>query len=360
MAGPKVFIFCPIDTSGATHRRLEAAGCELILGDEGWISPTGHTDDDLIAILKDCDAVTGTMMRGASFSKRVLASCDKLRIVAKYTIGCDDVDTDAATELGILVTHGPTESNWGGVAEGTIANMLCILKKLRERDRHLKSGGEWRTPELTGTYLGARTEGPRADGYPGLTIGIVGMGRVGTRVADLLRPWKVRILACDPYIPDTHFGEHGATKVDLHTLLRESDVITLHTFLSRETTRMIGEAEFAMMKPGVVFLNASRGPVVVESALIKALNDGKVAAAALDVFEREPLPLDSPLRQMGDKVLLAPHVISNNVGSGLEPAIGWATDSILLALKGELPPDNVFNREVIPAWKERFGGRPIL
>lgn len=123
---------------------------------------------------------------------------------------------------------------------------------------------------------------------------------------------------------------------------------------------MIGEAEFALMKPGVLFMNASRGPVVVEEALVRALQDGKVGAAALDVFEREPLPVDSPLRQMGDKVLLSPHVISNNVGSGLEPAIGWATDSILLALKGEVPPDNVFNKDVIPAWKERFGGRPVI
>ncbi len=360
MAGAKVFVFAPIDSTGATHRRLEEAGCELVLGDPGWISPTGHMDDELISILRDCDAVTGTMMRGASFSRRVMESCDKLRIIAKYTSGCDDVDTDSATDLGILVTHGPTESNWGGVAEGTIANMLCLLKKLRERDRHLKTGGEWRTPELTGTYLGARTEGARADGYPGLTIGIVGMGRVGTRVADLLRPWRVRVLACDPYIPESHFGEHGATRVDLPTLLRESDVITLHTFLSRETTRMIGAAEFAQMKRGVVFLNASRGPVVVEQALMEALQSGRVGCAALDVFEVEPLPMDSPLRSMGDKVLLAPHVISNNVGSGLEPAIGWATDSVLLALRGEVPPDNVFNRDVLPAWKERFANRPVI
>lgn len=174
MAGPKVFIFAPIDTSGATHRRLEQNGCELVLGDGAWISPTGHTDDELIVIIKDCQAVTGTMMRGASFSRRVMEQCDKLRIIAKYTIGCDDVDTDAATDLGIMVTHGPTESNWGGVAEGTVANMLCVLKKLRERDRHLKTGGEWRLPELTGTYLGSRTEGARADGYPGLTVGSLG------------------------------------------------------------------------------------------------------------------------------------------------------------------------------------------
>src|SRR5579883_725662 len=234
----KVFIFAPADPNGETHRKLEQNGCEVSLGKASWHTPQGNTEGEIATAARDADAMCGTSIRSTPITRAIMEGADKLRIVAKYTIGCDDVDTDAATELGILVTHSPTESNWGGVAEGTIANMLCILKKLRERDRHLKSGGEWRTPELTGTYLGARTEGPRADGYPGLTIGIVGMGRVGTRVADLLRPWKVRILACDPYIPDTHFGEHGATKVDLHTLLRESDVITLHTFLSRETTRI--------------------------------------------------------------------------------------------------------------------------
>jgi D-3-phosphoglycerate dehydrogenase / 2-oxoglutarate reductase len=359
MSQPRVFIFAPIDTSGESHRRLEQNGCELVLGSASWVTPQGGSEDEVIAIAKDCDALAGTMIRSTSISRRVMESCDKLRIIAKYTIGCDDVDTDAATELGIMVTHGPTESNWGGVAEGTMANMLCILKRLRERDSYLKSGGAWRDEGFSGTYLGSRTEGARADGYPGITVGILGMGRVGTRLADLLRPWKVRLLACDPYIPESHFAEHGAQRVDLPTLLRESDVLTLHTFLSKETTHLIGDKEFAMMKPSVVFLNASRGPVVDEPALVRALQDNRIAAAALDVFEREPLALDSPLRQMDDKVLLAPHMISSNRGSGLGPAIAWATDSMLMAFRGEVP-DNVFNRDVIPAWKERFGGRPII
>src|SRR5581483_1204419 len=208
MAAAKVFIFAPADETGETHRRLEEAGCALTLGKAGWHTPQGNNEDEMRELARDADALAGTSIRSSPITRGIMEASNKLRIVAKYTIGVDDVDVDAATELGILVTHGPTESNWGGVAEGTIANMLCILKKLRERDRHLKSGGEWRTPELTGTYLGARTEGARADGYQGLTIGIVGMGRVGTRVAELLRPWRVRVLACDPYIPEAHFAEH--------------------------------------------------------------------------------------------------------------------------------------------------------
>jgi len=363
MAQPKVFIFAPIDTTGASHRRLEQGGCQVILPPAdraaSWATPQGSTKEEVIAAAKDSDALCGTMIRSTDLDREIMEQCDKLRIIAKYTIGCDDVDTDAATELGIMVTHGPTESNWGGVAEGTMANMLCILKQLRERDRHLKAGGEWRDAKFTGTYVGSRLEGPRADGYPGLTIGIVGLGRVGSRLADLLRPWKVRVLACDPYIPDSQFIEHGATKMDLQTLLKESDVISMHVFLNKETTHLIGDKEFALMKPKTVFLNASRGPVVDELALIRALQQDKIAAAGLDVFEHEPLAVDSPLRKMGDKVLLSPHMISTNHGSGLEPAIGWATDSILMAMRGEVP-DNVFNKEVIPAWRERFGGRPLI
>ena len=253
-------------------------------------------------------------------------SSDRLRIVAKYSIGCEDVDVDAATARGILVTYGPTESNWGGVAEGALTYMLCLLKKVRERDTYLKTDGAWRDPSLIGTYVGARA----SDGYAGITIGIVGLGRVGTRLADLLRPWNARVVACDPYVPDAHFAGHGVRRVDLPTLLAESDVVTLHCFLNRETRHLMGAAEFARMKPTAIFMNASRGGVVDEAALVDALRSDTIAGAALDVFEHEPLPLDSPLRGLGNKVLLSPHMITNNVGSGVGPAIVLATEAILL------------------------------
>ena len=116
---------------------------------------------------------------------------------------------------------------------------------------------------------------------------------------------------------------------------------------------MLGEAELSMMKPSAILLNTSRGPVVDEKALNSALKEGVIAGAALDVFEDEPLAQESPLRQLGNKVLLSPHMVSSNVGSGLGPGIKWATESVLKALRGEVP-DNVFNKEVIPLWVERF------
>jgi len=349
-------VFSPIDAAADTYQQLEEHGCELQVAPRPWASPMAPSPQELMAGARDSDVLLGSAIYNTTISREVMASAPRLRAVSKYSIGCEDVDDEAATELGILVTYGPTESNWGGVAEGTMAYMLALLKKVRERDRYLKTDGPWRDPSLVGRYVGAR-----ADGYPGLTIGIVGLGRVGTRLADLLRPWRARLIACDPYVADDHFAAHGVQRVDLPTLLAESDVVSLHCFLNRETRHMIGAEQLARMKSSAILVNACRGPVVDEAALIDVLQNQRIAGAALDVFEREPLPLDSPLRGLGDSVLLSPHMITNNVGSGIGPAIGMATDAVLQVLNGELPDEEViFNRAVIPLWKERFGGKSLL
>jgi D-3-phosphoglycerate dehydrogenase len=353
MPAPRILIFAPADATGETHRRLEAEGCELLLGKASWDTPQGNSEPEMIQMARGCVALMGTSIRNSPISRAIMESAEGLRIVAKYTIGTDDVDVEAATALGILVTHGPTESNWGGVAEGTITAMLTMLKKTRERDRHLKEGGDWRKPDFQGIYLGAR-----ADGYRGITLGLVGLGRVGGRVATLLRPWQMRILATDPYVPAERFAEHGVERVDLDTLLRESDVVSLHVVLTRETRHMIGPRELALMKPTAILVNTARGPCVQEAALVEALLRKQIAGAALDVFEEEPLSRDSPLRNLGDAVLLSPHMVSSNVGSGLGPGIRWATESVLKALRGEVP-DNVYNRDVIPSWESRFGGQSV-
>ena len=353
MAGSKVFIFAPADPTEETHRKLEGKGCKLILGKASWDTPQGNNEEEMASMAVGCDALTGTSIRSSPITKKIMQSSNKLRIVAKYTIGVDDVDVDAATELGILVTHCPTESNWGGVAEGTVAAMLTQLKKIRERDQYLKGGGPWRQKEFEGTYIGTR-----ADGYQGITIGLIGLGRIGSRVADLMRPWNANILACDPYVLDAEFSEHGVKRVDLLTLLKESDVVSLHVVLNRETRHMIGALQLSQMKPSAILINTSRGYCVNEADLVGALDKKQIAGAALDVFEEEPLALDSPLRKMGDRVLLSPHMVQANVGSGLGPGIHWATNSVLAALEGKLP-DNVFNKEVIQQWESRFGGKSV-
>jgi phosphoglycerate dehydrogenase-like enzyme len=238
------------------------------------------------------------------------------------------------------------------VAEGTVAIMLCLLKRLRERDTHLKSGGAWRDERLEGRYLGRRFE----DGYPGLVVGLVGFGRIGRRVRRLLQGWDVRIIACDPYVDDDVFAAAGVERVDYQTLLCTADVVSFHVTLTRETRHMLGDGELAFMKPNAILLNTSRGAVVDESALVHALESNQIAAAGLDVFEDEPLASHSPLRGLGDKVVLSPHMISSNVGGGLKPGIRWATQAVLTALRGDVP-EHVFNTEVVPRWQQRFGGR---
>ncbi|MCH8055311.1 MAG: 3-phosphoglycerate dehydrogenase [Deltaproteobacteria bacterium] len=353
MESAKIFIFAPADTEGTTHKKMEERSCELVLGEASWDTPQGNNEAEMARMARGADALIGTSIRSSPISKKIMQSSDKLRIVAKYTIGVDDVDVEAATEMGILVTHCPTESNWGGVAEGTVGAMLTLLKKSRERDRHLKEGARWRDMRLQGSYVGSR-----ADGYQGITIGLIGIGRVGGRVATLMRPWNARILACDPYVPDSRFEELGVKKVDLNSLLRESDVVSLHVVLTKETRHMIGAEQLAMMKPTAILINTSRGFCVDEGALVEALRNDKIAAAALDVFAYEPLALESPLRILGDKVLLSPHMISSNVGSGLKPGILWATESVFKALQGEVP-DNVYNKEVISQWERRYGGKSV-
>ncbi len=355
MAAPRVFVFAPADREGDTHRQLESAGCQLLLGKASWETPLGDNEDEMVTMARSADALIGSSIRSSPITRRIMESSGKLRIVAKYTIGVDDVDVEAATELGILVTHSPTQSNWGAVAEGTIAMMLGLLKRLRERDTHLKSGGSWRDERLEGLYLGRRSD----DGYPGLTVGLVGLGRIGRRVTRLLQPWDLRILAFDPYVSDEVFAVSGVEPIDYRTLLRTADVVSFHVTLTRETRHMLAAHDLALMKPSAVVLNTSRGAVVDEPALARALEEGQIAAAGLDVFEDEPLAMDSPLRRLGDRVLLSPHMLAYNVGGGLRPGIAWSTRSVLSALRGEVP-DNVFNTEVIQRWRERFGGHSVL
>lgn len=356
MVKPKVFVFAPADPTGEAHKMLTDAGCELVLGRANWDTPQGDDEAEMAKLTEGCQAMMGTSIRSTPITQKIMQASKDLRIVAKFTIGVDDVDVDAASELGILVTHGPTESNWGGVAEGTITHMLTLLKKTRERDRYLKTTTGWRDLAMQGTYVGKRD----SDGYPGIVIGIIGLGRIGSRVANLMRPWGMRIISYDPYVPDSKFADLGVERMSsLETLLRQSDVVTLHVVLTKETRHMISGPQLAMMKPTAILINTSRGFCVDEKAVAEALEQNRIAGAALDVFEYEPIPADSPFRKMDDRVLISPHMVSSNHGSGLKPGLLWGTKSVLSALRGEVP-DNVYNKDVIAQWQSRFGGKSVL
>lgn len=323
----------------------------MILGQATW--RTGIDRNTLLELVCGAHALMGATIKRAPIDGNFLDRLPELRIVSKYTIGVEDVDLDAATARGILVTHCPTEANWGGVAEGTVGFMLTLLKRVRERDRHVKAGG-WRDSSLMGAYLGSRE-----DGYPGLTIGIVGLGRCGSRVAELLSTWRVRMLACDPYVEEEKFQHLGVVRTDLPTLLRESDVVTLHVTLTEETRGFIGARELAFMKSSAILINTSRGAVVDSDALCNTLETDGIAAAALDVLPEEPPGEQDRILTLGDKVLLCPHMISANHPGTLQPAIPWATDATLAALRGRVP-EHVCNVDAVPLWLARFGDRPLI
>ncbi|HEY7301608.1 MAG TPA: NAD(P)-dependent oxidoreductase [Xanthobacteraceae bacterium] len=353
MSKPKILIFAPREEPPETINALEGLGCEIMFGDRAWQLPRTAHEETVVQAARDTVALMGTSMRHTPISRRIMQASQRLRVIAKYTVGVDDIDTEAATDLGIMVCHAPTESNCFGVAETTIALMLSLLKKVAQRDADVRAG-KWRTPDNYAYYVGGRS----SDGFAGQTIGLVGLGRIGTRVAQLLAPWRARLIAYDPYVPPAHFLTHNVRAVDYDTLLREADVVSFHVVLTKETRYMFGERELGLMKPNAIVINTARGKVIDEKALAKAIESGRIRGAAIDAFEEEPLPLDSPLRKLGERVLLSPHSASYTEGGELRQGVTWATRSVVTALKGGIP-DNVYNRDVIPRWRERFGGASI-
>lgn len=344
---PTVLIYRPQDVSGDSHRRLEHEGCRLCVVE---------ADDDLDAVLRRetrVDAVLAASFRGFRLDRARLEESPDLRIVSKYTIGVDDVDVEAATELGILVTHCPTEANWGGVAEGTIALMLALTKKLEARSARVKQGG-WRSDDLRGTYLGARE-----DGYSGITLGIIGLGRIGRRVAELIAPWKVRLLATDPYVDESEFVRYGAEPVTLEELFSRSDVVSVHCALTEETERMINRDTLRLMQPHAMLINTARGRIVDVDAVCDALDNDGLGGAAFDVLPAEPPAADARILRTDDRVMLSPHMIAANKGGTLTAAIPWATDAVLVALRGRVP-SHVYNETVIASWTTRFAEKPLL
>jgi len=170
MSKPKVLIFAPREEPPETIKSLEGLGCEVIVGNRDWQLPRTHYEDDVVEAARDAVALMGTSMRHTPISRRIMQASQRLRVVAKYTVGVDDIDTDAATELGIMVCHAPTESNCFGVAETTVTMMLALLKKLRERDADVRAG-KWRTLDNYSYYVGSRA----SDGFPGQTRSSVTM-----------------------------------------------------------------------------------------------------------------------------------------------------------------------------------------
>lgn len=296
-----------------------------------------YSQQEQIALYAGAD-VAMTM----SMSRPVMEALPGLRAIVALAIGVERIDVPAATGLGILVCNSPSVENIIGVAEAAVGQMLALTKRLKHKE-NLMRRGEWGGDSSRGRLLWQR-----------MTIGLIGFGRIGVEVARRLAPWDIKLLVFDPFVPEERIREAGATRVDLPALLRESDVVSIHVTVTPETRGMIGEPQLRLMKPTAYLVNTARGEVLDEDAMVRALQDGWIAGAALDVFHEEPLPMESPLRQVDpERLILTPHNISHTFESR-DGNVRLAVDSVARILRNEVP-GTVVNPEVAERWLSRWG-----
>jgi len=294
------------------------------------------TEDGVIEAARDADALLVHFQ--PLTPRRVLEALPKMKVISRHGVGVDCIDVEAATEMGICVCNTPGV-NTTEVADHAMALLLGITRRIPMLNYPVKQG--WWSENYDGLYE-QRTGLTR---IAGKTVGIIGLGNIGRTFSTRVRGFApARIIASDPYVPQTVGDLHGVQMVDLETLLAESDFISVHTPSNEETHHLINEATLAKMKPSAVLINTSRGPVVDEAALNAALESGQIAAAGIDVADEEPLPADSPLLQR-DNILITPHFAGYSEVSDAAAAFRWP-DNIVRVLSGR-QPHGLANPDVI-------------
>ncbi|QDV48297.1 phosphoglycerate dehydrogenase [Gimesia fumaroli] len=267
------------------------------------------------------------------YTRDVLEQLPDLRVISRYGVGYDAVDLEACDELGIAVTITPGV-NHHSVAEQAFALLMGVARLTRSQDRAVRSG-QWEralTPRVWGS-----------------TIGIVGLGRIGQAVATRAIGMGMQVLAYDPFPNQAFADEHQIKLADLDTLLTQSDYVTLHLPVTPDTIDIINRDTLAKMKSGSVLINTARGGLVDEEALIEALESGHLRAAGLDVYKKEPLPVESPLIKL-ENVLLSCHIGGLDQESHRD-AYAMAAQNIVKLYQGEWPEECVVNLKNITEWK---------
>lgn len=234
----------------------------------------------------------------------------KLKAIGRAGVGVDNIDLTAATEAGILVLNSP-EGNTASAAEHTVALMFSLARKVPAADASMKNGN-WERNKFMGSELFNKT------------LGVIGLGKVGGRVAHMAQAIGMKVLVFDPLMSAERAAQLGLTSVALEEIWKRADFITIHTPKNRETTNLVSGAVLSRVKEGVRIINCSRGGIIDEAALARAIREGRVAGAALDVFDSEPPAKDSPLLELGDKVVLTPHLGASTVEAQFNVAIDLA------------------------------------
>ena len=309
--------FPAVLTGTVAERQLRALGDVTIYTERG-----ADREAELIRRIADADVVLNIRAH-ARFSSTVLGACDRLRVISVWGTGTDHIDLDACHARGVTVTNTPGV-NANAVAEHTMALMLAVTRRVPATDAAVRAG-QWPRVML------AQLEGK--------TLGIVGLGAVGRRVATLAAPFGMRLLASAHRDDEGRAAAVGAHNVPIETLLRDSDVVSLHLRLSDETTGFLDRGRLALMKPSAFLINTARGGLVDRDALVEALRDGRLAGAGLDVFHEEPLGPDDALLALPN-VVLTPH----NAGMTrevIDVGLRRAVENIADFLRGA--PVNVVN-----------------
>jgi phosphoglycerate dehydrogenase-like enzyme len=283
----------------------------------------GHRSPAELKVL--AEGAAGAIVSTDPFDAEVLSATHALQVIARVGVGVDSIDLDAATAHGVMVTTTPG-ANEDTVADHTVALMLAALRRITEHDAGVRRG-EW---NRTGRHT------PQA--LHGATVGLVGYGQIGRRVAERLRGFRVRLLVADPRPVD----DASVEVVDLERLLMSSDVVSLHAPLTPQTRRIVGRRELSLMPRHAVLVNTARGGLIDEDALLEALRVGRIAGAALDVFQQEPPR--SPLVTLPN-VVVSPHIAGLSRASVMEMT-RRATASVVDVLSGRIP-SNVANPEVV-------------
>jgi D-3-phosphoglycerate dehydrogenase len=332
---PKVMIV-PRELAKFSHKFrdvFDAAGLEVVA-----LPPAEAnlpTEDELLVALKGVEAV---IAGSEPYSPKVLAANPQMRVIARSGVGYDAVDLEAATKTGAAVCIAPG-TNQGSVAEHAFALILAFTRHIPARHGALASG-KWN--RLMSVPL------------RGKTLGLAGLGRIGKAVATRAAAFEMKVIAYDPVCDEGFCKMHGITLVSFEQLLAESDFLSLHLPLMPSTKHVINRNTIAKMKPGAVLVNTSRGGLVCEADLVVALKEGKLAGAALDVFEEEPTPADNPLRFLPN-VVLTPHAAGVDVKS-LEDMARSAAEAIASLWRGEWPAEKVVNPEVRATFRWRQQG----
>jgi D-3-phosphoglycerate dehydrogenase len=273
--------------------RISPVGVELFKAEPDFevIEAYGSTPEQVLELVKDVDAIA--LRSDTRITAEVIAAAPKLKVVGRAGVGVDNIDIESATDRGVIVMNTPS-GNTIATAELTFAHMLCGTRPIVQACADMREG-RWSRKQYSGTELNSKI------------IGILGMGRIGTEIAKRAKAFNMTVLGYDPYLTESRANVLGVKLSTFDELIETADYITVHMPLTKDTRHMINADAFSRMKDGVRVFNCARGGIIDESALIEALNSGKVAAAGLDVYEDEPPPEESPLRKI-ENLVLTPHL----------------------------------------------------